>query len=107
MKQTADLTISFTLPIKIKKKGKWYISSCPALDVFSQGENPEQARANIKEALTAFFIGCMELGTLDAVLKECGFKPEIKPDNHFISKDEYVNIPVHLFTSSERLVCRA
>jgi len=72
MKQTTDLTISFNLPIKIKKKGKWYISSCPALDVFSQGENPEQARANIKEALTAFFIGCMELGTLGTANKHRG-----------------------------------
>jgi len=61
------------LPVKIEKKGKQFISSCPILDVFSQGETLEETKHNIIEALAAFITGCLELGTLDAVLSSAVF----------------------------------
>ena len=51
-----------------------YIAQCPALDVFSQGETEEEAMDNLAEALQLFVESCRERGTLDTVLKECGFQ---------------------------------
>jgi len=70
-----DITMTVKLPVKIQKKGSLYVSSCPALDVFSQGNTKKEARKNLGEALAAFLTGCIEHGTLAAVLKACGFEP--------------------------------
>ncbi|MFQ6052555.1 MAG: type II toxin-antitoxin system HicB family antitoxin [Candidatus Hydrothermarchaeota archaeon] len=67
------VTFTVSLPIAIKKKQKYYVSSCPILDVWSQGETREKAVSNLREALQLFLIDCYERGTLDKVLKECGF----------------------------------
>ena len=42
---------SLTLPVTVKKKAKVYVSSCPCLDVFSQGQTEEEAEKNLGEAL--------------------------------------------------------
>jgi len=69
------------LPIKIEKGEKYYVASCPAFDVASQGKTVNKAKSNLGEALTAFFISCIERGVLDSVLKECGFKSAKKPSS--------------------------
>jgi predicted RNase H-like HicB family nuclease len=61
-----------TLPIQITRKAKWFLATCSALDVASQGEMEEEAKKNIAEALFMFFRSCYERGTRDAVLKQCG-----------------------------------
>jgi predicted RNase H-like HicB family nuclease len=68
-----DIGIEFRLPAKIRKKGKWYVSSCPSLDVHSQGHTKEEARRNLINALVFFLESCFERGTLDEVLREAGF----------------------------------
>lgn len=91
--------VQFTakLPVKITKKRKWFVASCPLLNVVSQGETEILAKKNLKEALTLFFLSCFERGTLDAVLKQCGFKAasfvqqKTKPA---ISQEEYLSIPI-------------
>ena len=67
-----SMTMRFVLPVEIKKEGKWYVASCPVLDVHSQGRTPEKAMANIREALRLFLETCYEMGTLDEVLREAG-----------------------------------
>ena len=93
-----EITLEVKLPIKIEQRENYFVSSCPILDVVSQGETFEKAKYNIIEALSAFFIGCIELGTLDAVLKESGFRPA--PETYVATKplleEEYVNVPIHL-----------
>jgi predicted RNase H-like HicB family nuclease len=87
-----------TLPATIKKKANYWVSSCPALDVFSQGATEEEAKKNLEEALKLFLISCYERGTLDAALKECGFdivnqtekQPRHKSSTHF------VHVPIYL-----------
>ena len=88
--------LGFNLPVKIVKKRKWYVASCPVLDVYSQGPTAEQARKNLGEALTGFFLSCLERSTLDAVLKECGFKPIFRPSNReeIIPREDYITIPI-------------
>ncbi len=39
----------------IEKEGTGYVALCPELDIASQGETVEEARANLKEALELFF----------------------------------------------------
>lgn len=72
-----EIAVQFSanMPVKLTKRKKWVVASCPILDVHSQGETEKKAKKNLKEALTLFFISCFENGTLDAVLKGCGFKP--------------------------------
>jgi predicted RNase H-like HicB family nuclease len=39
----------------IEREGDGYVSLCPELDIASQGDNVEQARDNLLEALELFF----------------------------------------------------
>jgi len=48
MKQTRQLTAI------IEREGDGYVALCPELDVASQGDSVEQARANLKEAVELF-----------------------------------------------------
>jgi predicted RNase H-like HicB family nuclease len=49
MKSTQKLTAI------IEREGDGYISLCPELDLASQGDNIEEARQNLIEALELFF----------------------------------------------------
>lgn len=102
MKGSVQLT--FNLPVKFEKKGKWIEVSCPVLDVITQGENMEIAKKNIIEALTLFLTTCYEMGTLDDVLLECGFTnagavTESKKDK---KNEKYVAIPLYLIHGSHK-----
>ncbi|MBM3299127.1 MAG: type II toxin-antitoxin system HicB family antitoxin [Deltaproteobacteria bacterium] len=68
-------TFTVTLPIQIHKEGGVYVSSCPLLDVWSQGETLKHAEENLVEAIQLFINSCFVRGTLDKVLRECGFVP--------------------------------
>ena len=39
----------------IEREGDGYVALCPELDIASQGDTIEDARANLTEALTLFF----------------------------------------------------
>jgi len=39
----------------IEREGNGYVSLCPELDIASQGDTIEEARANLREALELFF----------------------------------------------------
>ena len=86
-----SVTFRASLPISITKKQKHYVSCCPVLDIWSQGETKEEATENLRETLQLFLIDCYERGTLDKVLKDSGFtaartppKKEIKHSKHTI-----------------------
>ncbi|MBI4714479.1 MAG: type II toxin-antitoxin system HicB family antitoxin [Nitrospirae bacterium] len=82
-----QIVFNVTLPAQVKKKGKWYVSSCPILDVGSQGETKGKALQNLVEAR----------GALDEVLKDSGFKPIEKGEYKVIpipQKYERVNVPL-------------
>ena len=49
MKQKKELTAI------IEREGEGYVALCPELDVASQGDTIEEARANLIEALELFF----------------------------------------------------
>lgn len=82
------------LPISIKKKENIYISCCPVLDVWSQGKTQEEARKNIEEALKLFLFTCIDKGTLDEVLKACGFRAIRKPMAALPKDHRFVSVPI-------------
>jgi predicted RNase H-like HicB family nuclease len=49
MKSTQKFTVI------IEREGDGYVSLCPELDIASQGDNIEEARRNLIEALELFF----------------------------------------------------
>ena len=93
-------TIEFKLPFKIKKNDSWYISSCPILDIHSQGKTEKKARENLYEALSLFLVSCFERGTLADVLKESGLTPLHKVSHapKRIDRTKYldINIPFNI-----------
>jgi predicted RNase H-like HicB family nuclease len=64
-----QIGIEFRLPVRIRKKGKWYVSSWPSLDVHSQGHTKEEARRNVVDALVFFLESCVHRQTLADVLR--------------------------------------
>ena len=100
--QKHDITMTVKLPIKVIKKARWYVASCPVLDVFSQGDTEKKATDNLTEALSLFLISCLERGTLEQVLKECVFNsvsPAIKKKSLMTSRMRYIDIPLSLLSN--------
>ena len=93
------IQLQFKLPAEIKKEGAWFISSCPLLDIFSQGKTKQEALTNLNEAVRLFIESCIQRGTLEQVLRESGFQTAVDTQG---SKDdqqdeqEYVNVPLSL-----------
>jgi len=69
------VTFMVHLPFSIKKEGVLFVSYCPVLDVWSQGETEQRAKENLAEAVRFFLEDCFNRGTLEKVLKDCGFIP--------------------------------
>ena len=92
---TARVQLEFTVPAEVREEGAYFVAGCPPLDVFSQGETEELALANLAEALQLFVESCYERGTLETVLKDCGFMPD---DDSSRSKENrrMVRVPLPL-----------
>jgi predicted RNase H-like HicB family nuclease len=50
-----------------------YVGICPELNVSSFGEDMDDARRSLREAVVAFIEECDEMGTLEEILEEAGF----------------------------------
>ena len=49
------------------------VALCPELNVSSFGDEIEEARRSLQEAVEAFLEECEQMGTLEEVLEESGF----------------------------------
>ena len=103
----ARVYFQIKVPIKIKKKGDVYVSSCDVLDVHTQGYSEREAKGNLVEALKLFLVTCFERGTLDVVMRDCGFQPmkaRMKP----IKDHRFVTVPIPFTATGNCLTeCRA
>lgn len=70
------IRFGLTVPAEVREDEDHFVSFCPALEVYSQGPGEEAALDNLAEALQLFVESCLARGTLDRVLKDCGFEPE-------------------------------
>jgi predicted RNase H-like HicB family nuclease len=55
-----------------------WIAVCLHLDVVTQGTSAAEAKRELDEAVHAWFDDCIERGTLDQALRECGFHPAVR-----------------------------
>ena len=70
-----EISIRVNLHAYIKKEKEGiFLSYCPVLDLYSQGDTQKEARKNIIEATQMFIESCVEDGTLNSVLHDSGFR---------------------------------
>ena len=65
---------SFSFDTHIFKEGDTYVAYVPALDLSSRGATDDEARRNIRDAVRGFLAASADLGTLDEILEEAGYK---------------------------------
>ncbi|MGO9970717.1 MAG: type II toxin-antitoxin system HicB family antitoxin [Bryobacteraceae bacterium] len=74
LRQDEQRTENFSFDTHIFKEGDTYVAYVPALDVSSCGATDEEARRNIRDAVRGFLAASADLGTLDEILEEAGYK---------------------------------
>ncbi len=62
------------IKVEIFKEGDLYVALCPSLNISSFGESIQEAQSSLLEAVEAFVEECSEMGTIEEVLEESGFK---------------------------------
>lgn len=62
-----------SVPVVFFQEGGVMIAHCIPLDVSSCGQDVEEARRNVREAIELFLESCDDIGTLNEVLEESGF----------------------------------
>jgi predicted RNase H-like HicB family nuclease len=72
-KKKSTLKLRGTLPYRIVPDEDWFIAKCELLHVNGQGKTKASAVRHLKDAIAAFLRACVEMGTLQRVLKDCGF----------------------------------
>ena len=72
MQDTIELSVYLICTVKPEAGDRW-VTGCPALDLFSQGETEEEAKRCLEEAIGLWIEDCLERGTLDEALQEVGF----------------------------------
>jgi predicted RNase H-like HicB family nuclease len=100
-----QIGMEFRLPARIRKKGKWYVASCPSLDVHSQGHTRDEARQNLIDALVFFLESCFARGTLEEVLRAGGFTPRaarLGARTRLVKDEESVIVPLPFMIRSRR-----
>ncbi len=75
---------SITYNVQLFEEDDVIVSLCPELNVSSFGDTPEEAADSLKEAVSLFLEGCKEMGTLEAVLEEAGYR---LIDGHWIPRE--------------------
>lgn len=67
------MKIELEFNAEIFKEGDVYVGLCPELNVSSFGDDVDDAKRSLQEAVLAFIEECDEMGTLKEVLEEAGF----------------------------------
>lgn len=100
----SEIKFTLTVPIEIRQEGGWYYSACHSFGVHSQGLSQEEAKEHIIEAVQLFIETCYEQGTLEKVLKECGFHPvsfsRLTPARKLQPTEFMVDVPLPLMVAN-------
>ena len=93
--------VKFVLPVSYKRDGDWFIATCEALDVVSQGKSQKEAHAAIIEAVSLFLETCYEMGTLGDVLRQLGFN-QMQPQRDRVGKShDVIEVPMELVANAQ------
>lgn len=100
------IEIQIRVPVSVKQERDWFISRCEPLNLFSQGKTEAEALENIQETVELFVESCYRRGTLEQVLKDCGFQPTHgRPPKRRVEQ-HMVNVPLPLVASAKRAETR-
>ena len=69
------------------KEGESYVSVCPELNISSFGENMDDARVGLKQAVEVFVADCEVMGKLEEVLEEAGFDKVLEPSEIWMPRE--------------------
>ncbi len=70
---TDSIAVKMRLSAFARPEGDLWESSCPTLDIYSQGDSEAEAKANLKEAVELWMESCLERNTLGTALRELGW----------------------------------
>ncbi len=48
------MPVQLPFPIIIAREGKWFVASCPLLDIATQGKSEEEVKANMANLIDAY-----------------------------------------------------
>ena len=48
------MTMQIPLPILITKENKWFVASCPILDIATQGKTEKEVKENMSDLITEY-----------------------------------------------------
>lgn len=66
----------FVFTIHIFKERESFVAYVPELDLSSCGDSADEVRKNISDAIRGFLETSEEMGTLDEILEEAGYRHE-------------------------------
>lgn len=89
MLDTVGISLRLLCTIKQEGRNKW-VTGCPKLDLFSQGKTEEEAKSSLREAIALWVEDCLERGTLERALEECGFH-KVHP-TEILPGDEHITL---------------
>ncbi len=97
----STITINIEFPVLIEEKEGYFSASCGSLDIYAEGSTHNEAKNHILEALEVFVSTCVEMGTLEQVLRDSGYRTvhEVRaaPDLN----EELVNVPLSLLAAKD------
>lgn len=67
------MTLRIEHTVQLWKEGDVYVARAVPLDVMGCGQNPDEARRNLTEAVDLFLRTAGAHGNLTEVLEECGY----------------------------------
>ncbi len=88
------------LPVTFFQERKQWVAYTPVLDFSSAGDTLQEAQKNFGEAVRLFFEECLRKGTLEEVLKSCGWnkvsrpKPHFEPPANVLQSFQSVSVPI-------------
>ena len=80
---------------EIWKEGNMYVSYCPELDIASCGEDVQQAKKNLMEAVTINIEETKKMGTFEQFLEDYGLE-EISSDILSVRKELVGFTPIEI-----------
>lgn len=95
VERVGKVAFRMQVPAEVREEAGMFYSSCPVLDVHSQGHSQKEALENLIEALTLFVETCYEQGTLGQLLRQIGLVPAHGEDV-FAAEQCTVEVPLAL-----------
>jgi predicted RNase H-like HicB family nuclease len=50
------MSVSMPFPIIVAKEGKWFVASCPLLDIATQGKSEEEVKENMADLINDYLV---------------------------------------------------